>query len=185
MRISVINDQGTTVYSETVDKAATEVNFADTLASEVSKVSDSNTSETAGRTMTLDEILNEAAATYDIDINFLRAVAKLESDFDPDCISSSGAVGIMQMMPSTAAELGVSDIHNPYQNIMAGAKYLRQMLDRFGGDYELAYAAYNAGPNAVARAGGIPQNSETPKAVDLVMGYYRNGVVVPDRTFSL
>ena len=122
---------------------------------------------------------------FKIELNFLKAVAKLESDFDPNCVSSAGAVGIMQMMPSTAEGLGVEDIYDPYQNIMAGAKYLRQMLDRFNGDYELAYAGYNAGPNAVARAGGIPQNGETPKAVALVMKHYNNGVTVPERYYTV
>ena len=190
MRISVVNDSGTTVYSETVEKAPVSADFADQLQKEAGKIADNYKSLSAknsadGRTMSLEDMLNEAAATYNIDIDFLKAVAKLESDFDPNCISSAGAVGIMQMLPSTAEGLGVEDIYDPYQNIMTGAKYLRQMLDRFDGDYELAYAGYNAGPNAVARAGGIPNNGETPKAVALVMGYYHNGVEVPDRIYTV
>ncbi|MCR4611201.1 MAG: lytic transglycosylase domain-containing protein [Lachnospiraceae bacterium] len=189
MKISVINDQGTTVYTETVEKAAPSADFANTLAEEATKLADHynglSTANADSRTMSLEDMLNEAAETYNIDVNFLKAVAKLESDFDPDCVSSAGAVGIMQMLPSTAEGLGVEDIYDPYQNIMAGAKYLRQMLDRFDGDYELAYAGYNAGPNAVARAGGIPDNGETPKAVALVMGYYNNGVEVPDRVYTV
>ena len=189
MKISVINDKGTTVYSETVNKAAPSPEFANTLADEATKIADQyralSTANADSRTMSLEDMLIEAANTYDIDVNYLKAVAKLESDFDPNCVSSAGATGIMQLMPSTAEGLGVEDIYDPYQNIMGGAKYLRNMLDRFGGDYELAYAAYNAGPGAVSRAGGIPQNNETPKAVALVMKYYNEGVTVPDRHYTV
>ena len=190
MRISVVNDSGTTVYSETVEKAPVSADFANKLQEEASKIADNYNKLSAnnsadGRTMSLEDMLNEAAATYNIDINFLKAVAKLESDFDPACVSSAGAVGIMQLMPETAAELGVEDIYDPYQNIMGGAKELRLNLDRFNGDYELAYAAYNAGAGAVTRAGGIPNNGETPKAVALVMGYFHNGVEVPNRAYTV
>ena len=189
MKISVINDKGTTVYSETVDKAAPSADFANTLSQEAAKLSDTYNSLGASgadaRTMSLEDMFNEAASVYNIDVNFLKAVAKLESDFNPDSVSSAGAVGIMQLMPSTAKGLGVEDIYDPYQNIMGGAKYLSDMFNRFGGDYELAYAAYNAGPGAVSRAGGIPQNNETPKAVALVMNYYNNGVTVPNRIYTV
>ena len=119
MRISVVNDSGTTVYSETVEKAPVSADFANKLQEEASKIADNYNKLSAnnsadGRTMSLEDMLNEAAATYNIDINFLKAVAKLESDFDPACVSSAGAVGIMQLMPETAAELGVEDIYDPY-----------------------------------------------------------------------
>ena len=189
MKISVINDKGTTVYSETVDRTAPSADFANTLSQEAVKLADSynslGTGSAEARTMSLEDMFNEAASVYNIDVNFLKAVAKLESDFNPDSVSSAGAVGIMQLMPATAKGLGVEDIYDPYQNIMGGAKYLSDMLGRFGGDYELAYAAYNAGPGAVSRAGGIPQNGETPKAVALVMNYYNSGVTVPNRLYSV
>lgn len=189
MRISIVNDKGATVYSEVVDRATASPEFANALSAEASKIAENynklSVNNGDSKTMTLEEMLNEAAATYNLDINFLKAVAKLESDFNMDCISSAGAVGIMQLMPETAAELGVEDIYDPYQNIMGGAKELRLNLDRFNGDYELAYAAYNAGAGAVTRAGGIPNNGETPKAVALVMGYYHNGVEVPNKTYTV
>lgn len=189
MKISVVNDKGATVYSETVERKEVDPQFLQKLQDEATKLYDKYSKLSVGgsgeQTMSLEDMLNEAAATYNIDINFLKAVAKLESDFDPNCVSSAGAVGIMQMLPSTAAGLGVEDVYDPYQNIMAGAKYLRQMLDTFNGDYELAYAGYNAGPNAVKRAGGIPNNGETPKAVALVMKYFNQGVDVPDRTYTI
>lgn len=189
MRISIVNDKGATVYSEVVDRAEASPEFANQLQAEATKIAQNYSAMSVNngdsRTMTLEEMLNEAAATYDLDINFLKAVAKLESDFDQNCVSSAGAVGIMQLMPETAAELGVEDIYDAYQNIMGGAKELRLNLDRFNGDYELAYAAYNAGAGAVTRAGGIPDNGETPKAVALVMGYYHNGVTVPDKVYTV
>ena len=93
----------------------------------------------------MDAIFEEAAACYDISPRLLRAVAKAESNFNPKAVSGAGAMGVMQLMPGTARSLGVSDPYDARQNIMGGAKYLKQNLDRFG-DVSLALAAYNAGP---------------------------------------
>ena len=90
-------------------------------------------------------IFEEAAAKYNVDEKFLEAVAMAESSFNPNDVSHSGAVGIMQLMPATAEFLGVEDSYDPYQNIMGGAKYLSQLLERFNGNYALAAAGYNAG----------------------------------------
>lgn len=104
----------------------------------------------------LDAIFDEAAEKYGVDAKFLKSIAKCESDFDPACVSHSGATGIMQLMPATAAELGVSDSYDPYQNIMGGAQYISELLDKYNGDTSLALAAYNAGSGNVAKYGGIP-----------------------------
>lgn len=130
-------------------------------------------------TSAYDEYFALAAATYQVSEDLLKAMAKAESDFDPDCVSSAGAIGIMQLMPDTAASLGVTDPYDPKQNIMGGADYISQQLDRFAAypnGVELAIAAYNAGPDAVIRAGyQIPQNEETPAYVQNVLGYLGEG----------
>jgi len=121
----------------------------------------------------LDAIFEAAGARYNISPNLLKAVAKAESGFRANVTSTAGAMGIMQLMPGTAAGLGVTDAFDPEQNIMGGAKYLRQMLDRFGGDLRLALGAYNAGPGAVAKHGGVPSYSQ--KYVSKVLGYFNGG----------
>lgn len=132
----------------------------------------------------LEGIFAEASETYDISLSLLKAVAKAESDFDPDCTSSAGAMGIMQLMPGTAEELGVTDAYDPRQNIMGGAKYLSENLDIFNGDVSLAVAAYNAGRGAVAKYDGIPPYTETQNYVKKVLGYMNEDISVPDITVS-
>ena len=122
----------------------------------------------------LDAIFDEAAEKYGVDAKFLKSIAKCESDFDPACVSHSGATGIMQLMPATAAELGVSDSDDPYQNIMGGAQYISELLDKYNGDTSLALAAYNAGSGNVAKYGGIPPFTETQNYVNKVLGYYNS-----------
>ncbi len=124
----------------------------------------------------LDTIFEAAAKMYNIPVNLLKSVAKAESSFIPDATSPCGAMGIMQLMPATAKSLGVTDAYDPVQNIMGGAKYLRQMLDEFDGNTELALAAYNAGPNNVEKYGGIPPFKETQNYVAKVMGYCGNDI---------
>lgn len=117
-------------------------------------------------------LIKEAAARYQVDPRLVAAVAQTESGGNQDAVSPAGAVGVMQLMPETAAGLGV----NPYdkrQNIEGGAKYLRQMMDTFGGDVQKAVAAYNAGPQAVKEYNGIPPYRETQDYVNKVLDIYR------------
>ena len=102
----------------------------------------------------------------------MKAVVRAESNFQPDAVSPQGAQGLMQLMPQTAAELGIRDPMRADQNLRGGTRYLRAMIDRFG-DWRHALAAYNAGPHAVERYGGIPPYRETREYVDRVLHYYR------------
>jgi soluble lytic murein transglycosylase-like protein len=112
--------------------------------------------------------IDAAAARHGIDPALLRGLIRQESNFDPNARSSAGAMGLCQLMPATAAGLGVTNPSDPVQNIEGGAKYLRQQLDRFGGDVTKALAAYNAGPGAVQRYGGVPPYAETQNYVRIV-----------------
>jgi hypothetical protein len=141
------------------------------------------TSTSSGQTYTLKQIFEEASSTYGIDEKLLEAVAYRESGFNADATSSSGAQGIMQLMPSTAKGLGVTDSYDAYQNIMGGAKYLKQLYDSFNGDLSLTLAAYNAGPGAVRRAGGVPSTG-VQNYVTSVLSLYDSGVNVPNTTVT-
>ena len=113
--------------------------------------------------------INAAAKRHGIDPSLLAGLVKQESGFNPGATSPVGAKGLTQLMPATARSLGVTDSSDPAQALEGGAKYLKQMLDKFGGDPRLALAAYNAGPGAVSRFGGIPPYAETKNYVEKVM----------------
>jgi soluble lytic murein transglycosylase-like protein len=113
----------------------------------------------------------QAAAAHGLPASLLAGLVAAESGFSPTARSAAGAMGLTQLMPATAASLGVSQPFDPTQNLMGGASYLSQMLQRFGGNLELALAAYNAGPEAVERYGGIPPYPETQAYVDRVLQY--------------
>jgi soluble lytic murein transglycosylase-like protein len=120
-----------------------------------------------------DEQIHLAAERYGIAPPLLKAVMAAESNFDPSAVSHKGASGLMQLMPATARDMYVLDLFDPAQNIDGGARYLRHLHDRFGGDLEKVLAAYNAGPEAVLRAGGaIPRIPETQAYVRKVIALY-------------
>jgi len=117
-----------------------------------------------------DAIITAAAADHGLDADLVHAVVRAESDYNPWCKSRAGAQGLMQLMPGTAAALGVSDPWDPEQNIQGGTRYLAAQLARFG-SLELALAAYNAGPGAVRRYSGVPPYPETQQYVERVARY--------------
>lgn len=168
------NNQIQTNYSPSVastgstaaktNKPASASNFSNLFHNAVNTVSGQKTTD-------MDEIFQQAANQYGVPANLLKAVAKAESGFDPNAVSSCGAQGVMQLMPSTAAALGVQDPLDAEQNIMGGAKYLSEMLNRYGGDTQLALAAYNAGSGNVAKYGGVPPFKETQSYISKVMDY--------------
>ncbi len=116
--------------------------------------------------------IDSASTKYGIDKDLIRAVMKQESSFNPTAISSSGAQGLMQLMPDTADLLNVRDPFNISQNINGGVQYLKEQLTKFDGNISLALAAYNAGPNSVEKYGGIPPYAETQNYVQKVIEYY-------------
>lgn len=162
----------------TVSPSAAVNNTAAYSGSPAGISSDTNTYNAAASGLScsadLDAIFNEAASKYGVDAKFLKAIAKCESDFSTECTSRSGAMGIMQLMPQTAASLGVTNAYDPYQNIMGGARYISEKLTQYNGDKSLALAAYNAGSGNVAKYGGIPPFKETQNYVAKVMAYYNS-----------
>lgn len=121
--------------------------------------------------LTVDQLIEEAAQRHGIDSNLVRAIIKVESNFNPRAVSKKGAVGLMQLMPSTARSLNVNP-YDPRQNLDAGITHLKSLLDNYGGNIELTLAAYNAGPGAVQRNGGIPPYAETRSYVKRITQLY-------------
>ncbi len=119
-----------------------------------------------------EQSINQSASRYGLPRELIAAVIMTESGFNPQAVSPKGARGLMQLMPHTWMDMGVSDPHDPAQNISAGSGYLKKMLDMFKGDLTLALAAYNAGPQAVRNAGGVPAYAETRQFVAKVMNFY-------------
>jgi soluble lytic murein transglycosylase-like protein len=116
-----------------------------------------------------------AAARHNVDPNLVRAVIKVESNFNSNAVSRKGAMGLMQLMPATARSLNVKNPFDPEQNVDAGVRHLKQLLESYGGDVNLTLAAYNAGSGAVARSAGVPRYAETQNYVRRITNLYYGG----------
>jgi soluble lytic murein transglycosylase-like protein len=124
----------------------------------------------------IEEMIREVSARYRVDPALVRAVIQTESNWNSSAVSRKGAQGLMQLVPGTAQQLGVNNAFDPKQNLDAGVRYLHTLLERYNGDLDRALAAYNAGPGAVDRAGGIPRYRETREYVQKVTdSYFRPG----------
>jgi soluble lytic murein transglycosylase-like protein len=123
----------------------------------------------------IDSAIEQAAARHNVDPNLVRAVVKVESNFNPNAVSRKGAMGLMQLMPATARQLNVKNPFDPEQNVDAGVRHLKRLLESYGGDVKLTLAAYNAGAGAVARSSGVPHYAETENYVRRITNLYYGG----------
>lgn len=156
-----VDEEGTIHFSNVPTSAKYEVYIRETPRGRVFYRSDR-----------YDPYITEAARKYGVPFSLVKAIIKTESDFDPYAVSSSGARGLMQIMPETAKDLGVTDSFNPRENILGGVRYLKELLTRFQGSIPLALAAYNAGPNRVDPLKEVPPIKETEGFVRKVMQYF-------------
>jgi soluble lytic murein transglycosylase-like protein len=166
--VAQMNAPATPAPAATSAATAPASSFAGALAAAQTSSSAAAVSGT-GDNSAFDAQINAAAASNGIDPALLKGLVSQESGFNPNARSGAGAVGLTQLMPGTASALGVTNPLDPAQSLQGGAKYLREQLDRFGGDETLALAAYNAGPGAVQKYGGVPPYAETQNYVTSVM----------------
>lgn len=162
-----VDENGVVCYTDTpIDKNADKVyNYNSNTSKDIVRVNYEDLTDYIS-------IIQEKAETYDIDPSLIKAVIETESNWNSSAISRKGAMGLMQLMPSTATDMDVHNPFNPEENIEGGTRYLRYLLERFKGDLTLALAAYNAGPNTVEKYGFIPPYNETRQYVSKVLSLY-------------
>lgn len=148
--------------------------FANVLAQRMERA---NTLSSGSQSM--DEMFERAFMATGVPVNLLKAVAKTESDFNPNCVSHAGAMGVMQLMPCNVEEYGVTDPFDAEQNIMAGAQQLADLSRRYDGDLTLTLAAYNAGSGNVAKYGGVPPFKETQNYIRKVTALVGEDITIP------
>lgn len=167
-----LDQQKSTASSQQASKAASgAVNSATGATSSTAAKTQAGSTAVSG---SFADLINQAAGKYNVNPALVNAVIKAESNFRADAVSSAGALGLMQLMPATARGLGVSNPLDPAQNIDGGVRFLSGLLKRYGGDTKLALAAYNAGPGAVDKYGGIPPYRETQVYVQRIMDYMQS-----------
>jgi soluble lytic murein transglycosylase-like protein len=177
--ISIADESGKRIYvdwapsqpsSKTAPKGAASSNAANPASRPV--VAADPTRAQRYTKVDIERIVQVAADRHKVDPALIRAVIQHESDWNPQAVSRKGAQGLMQLMPATAEQHGVGNVFDPEQNVNAGAKHLRALLERYNGDLDKALAAYNAGPGAVDRARGVPNYRETRNYVEKVTNTY-------------
>lgn len=174
-RISTIENQFQDLMSYGMDNSQTNSDFQKILDSTYDKkygASNFTSNKSNVSHGDIDNLIDKYSSQNNLDPDFVKAVVKQESGFNPNAKSHCGAMGLMQLMPSTAQGLGVTNAFDAEQNIYGGTKYLKGLMDRFGNNPELALAAYNAGPNAVKKYNGVPPYRETQNYVKNVMSSY-------------
>lgn len=176
--IGYIDDNSYAINNTSQAQSASNINFDNLLTVETDKLNQQTV------TYNLDDIFKEAAEKYNVSYDLLKAIAYNESRFQADATSSVGAMGIMQLMPSTASAMGVQDAYDPYQNIMGGAKLLSTLSDMYDGNLSLMIAAYNAGSGNVAKYGGIPPFQETQDYVAKVLSTLQSGIDISGTTVT-
>jgi len=158
--------------------APASIRAARSAAAEVNQSEEASSFIRGGKPFTSQEIdaaIEAAAARHNVDPSLVRSVIKVESNFNPNAVSRKGAMGLMQLMPQTARQLNVTNPFDPEQNVDAGVRHLKKLMESFGGNVPLSLAAYNAGAGAVARSGGIPRYAETRDYVRRITGLYFGG----------
>jgi len=176
-RISSIEQrfgQGLTNSSAVGNASPSGKNFSSILTAQQNNPASTTNTASDASSNDIIKMIQLAAKKYDVDPKLAQAVARAESNYSPDAVSSAGAVGVMQLMPETAQSLGVANISDPRENIDGGVQYLKQLLTTFQGNVSSAVAAYNAGPQAVKNYQGIPPYNETQSYVAEVLNYYQN-----------
>ncbi len=165
-------------FANLSDAANSSSSFQNILDAKLNKVDENSQGKVfkndKANKVEIDNLIEKYSNKNGLDKDFVKALVKQESGFNPNATSKCGAMGLMQLMPSTAQGLGVSNAYDIEQNIAGGTRYLKSMIERFNGDEKLALAAYNAGPNAVKKYGGIPPYQETQNYVKNVLSIYEN-----------
>ncbi len=167
-----------TVSMKAAQSAAAEVSeyfIHDSVKSANAKIIEANARGHQASPEEIDQAITMAAARHNVDPNLVRAVVKVESNFNSNAVSRKGAMGLMQLMPATARSLNVKNPFDPEQNVDAGVRHLKYLLENYGGDVNLTLAAYNAGEGAVARSAGVPHYSETQNYVRRITNLYYGG----------